>query len=90
MWFILVRALVLLNVTTGNESLIVQELRKLGEVISDTFITFGDYDIACIITANSPRELGQLVTGRVRHINGVQRTVTLIEAVENKKNGNHN
>lgn len=79
----MVRALVLLNVISGRESTIVQELKTLEEVV-DTFITFGDHDIACIINANSPKELGKIVTGRVRHIDGVQKTITLIEAVENK------
>ena len=82
----MVRALVLLNVNSGNETTIVEELKTLEEVV-DTFITFGDHDIACVITANTPKELGQLVTGRIRRINGVQKTVTLIEAVDNKVNG---
>ncbi len=82
----MVRALVLLNVNSGNETTIVEELKTLEEVV-DTFITFGDHDIACVITANTPKELGQLVTGRIRRIDGVQKTVTLIEAVDNKANG---
>lgn len=80
----MVRALVLLNVVSGNEVTIVDELKTLEEVV-DTFITFGDYDIAILISANSPKELGQIVTGRIRRVNGVQKTVTLIEAVD--KNG---
>jgi len=76
-----VRALVLLNVNSGNEVTIVQQLKTITEVM-DTFITFGDHDIACIIAANSPKELGQIVTGKIRRIDGVQKTITLIEAVE--------
>lgn len=77
----LVRALVLLNVTSGNEVTIVEKLKVFTEVV-DTFITFGDHDIACIINANSPKELGQIVTQKVRRIDGVQKTITLIEAVD--------
>ena len=83
----MVRALVLLNVNSGNEVTIVEELKTLEEVV-DTFITFGDHDIACVINANSPKELGQIVTGRIRRINGVQKTITLIEAVDNKSISN--
>ena len=78
---IVVRALVLLNVNSGNEVTIVEHLKTINEVM-DTFITFGDHDIACIISANSPKELGQIVTGRIRRIDGVQKTITLIEAVD--------
>lgn len=77
----LVRALVLLNVNTGNEAIIVEKLKTITEVL-DTFITFGDHDIACIIGAKSPKELGQIVTGQIRRIDGVQKTITLIEAVD--------
>lgn len=71
----------LLNVTSGNEVTIVEKLKVFTEVV-DTFITFGDHDIACIINANSPKELGQIVTQKVRRIDGVQKTITLIEAVD--------
>ena len=77
----MVRALVLLNVNSGNEVTIVEKLKELPEVV-DTFITFGDHDIACIIHANSPKELGQIVTQRIRRVDGVQKTITLIEAVD--------
>ncbi len=83
----MVRALVLLNVNSGNEVTIVEELKTFQEVV-DTFITFGDHDIACVINASSPKELGQIVTGRIRRINGVQKTITLIEAVEQKNQQN--
>ena len=71
----------LLNVTSGNEVTIVEKLKVFTEVV-DTFITFGDHDIACIINDNSPKELGQIVTQKVRRIEGVQKTITLIEAVD--------
>lgn len=77
----------LLNVNSGNEVIIVEKLKELSGVV-DTFITFGDHDIACIITANSPKELGQIVTQKVRRIDGVQKTITLIEAGERNTNGN--
>lgn len=75
----MVRALVLLNVNSGNEVTIVEQLKSLVEVV-DTFITFGDHDIACIIKANTPKELGHIVTGKIRQIEGVFKTITLIEA----------
>ena len=78
---IVVRALVLLNVISGHEVIIVDKLKTISEVM-DTFITFGDHDIACIIAAKSPKELGQIVTGQIRRIDGVQKTITLIEAVD--------
>ena len=76
----------LLNVNSGNEVIIVDQLKELSEVV-DTFITFGDHDIACIIIAQSPKELGQIVTQKIRRISGVQKTITLIEAVDKNSNG---
>ena len=82
----MVRALVLLNVNSGNEVTIVEKLKEL-EAVLDTFITFGDHDIACIISAGTPKELGHIVTQKIRRIDGVQKTITLIEAVEKNNNG---
>ena len=74
------RAIVLLNVISGNETIILEKLKEIPEIL-DSFITFGEYDVNILLKANSAKELGKIVTGKIRKINGVLKTLTLIEAV---------
>ena len=76
------RAIVLLNCTTGHESTILERLKEIPEII-DSFITFGEYDVSILLKSKSAKEVGQLITGQIRKIDGVLKTLTLIEAVNN-------
>lgn len=74
------RAIVLLNVTSGIETTILEKLKDLPGII-DCFVTFGEYDISILLKASGAKQLGQLITQQIRKIDGVQKTLTLIEAV---------
>ena len=74
------KAIALLNVKSGQEVPIVESLKKHPE-ISDVFVTFGEYDVAIVLKADSAKELGQFITGTIRKVDGVLKTLTLIEAI---------
>ena len=74
------KAIVLLTVTSGNETTIVDLLKGYPE-ITDIFVTFGEYDVSIVLNASSAKELGQFVTGKIRKVDGVLKTLTLIEAI---------
>ena len=79
------RAIVLLNVISGNETAVIEKVREIPEII-DSFITFGEYDVSILLQAASAKQLAHIVTGKIRKIDGVMKTLTLIEAVNGTEN----
>lgn len=75
----MVKAILLLNVTVGKEQQIAQALRENNSVI-EAMVTFGDFDVCAIVSAENAKELGRLVTLEIRKIDGVMKTSTLLEA----------
>jgi len=71
------RAFVLINVESGTEEEVVEELRKIAGV-EEAYYSYGVYDIITKINANSMEALKDMVTRKVRTITKVRSTLTLI------------
>ena len=71
------RAFVLINVESGAEQEVVNELKKI-EGVEEAYYSYGVYDIITKIKAESMESLKDLVTRKVRTINKVRSTLTLI------------
>ena len=71
------RAFVLINVESGTEEEVVEELRKIPGV-EEAYYSYGVYDIITKINANSMESLKDMVTRKVRTITKVRSTLTLI------------
>jgi len=71
------RAFVLINVESGTEEEVVEELRKISGV-EEAYYSYGVYDIITKINANSMEALKDMVTRKVRTITKVRSTLTLI------------
>jgi DNA-binding Lrp family transcriptional regulator len=71
------RAFVLINVESGAEQEVVNELKKI-EGIEEAYFSYGVYDIITKIKADSMESLKDLVTRKVRTISRVRSTLTLI------------
>jgi DNA-binding Lrp family transcriptional regulator len=71
------RAFVLINVESGTEEEVVEELRKIPGV-EEAYYSYGVYDIITKINANSMEALKDMVTRKVRTITKVRSTLTLI------------
>jgi DNA-binding Lrp family transcriptional regulator len=71
------RAFVLINVESGAEQEVVNELKRI-EGVEEAYFSYGVYDIITKIKADSMESLKDLVTRKVRTISRVRSTLTLI------------
>jgi DNA-binding Lrp family transcriptional regulator len=71
------RAFVLINVESGSEDDVLQELKKV-EGVEESYFSYGVYDIITKINADTMDKLKELVTRRVRTLSKVRSTLTLI------------
>ena len=71
------RAYVLFNVGSGAEEQVLKEA-KLIEGVQEAYVSYGVYDLILKVNAASMEELKQLVTHRLRSIDNVRSTLTLM------------
>ena len=71
------RAFVLINVESGSEEEILGEIKKI-EGVEEAYFSYGVYDIITKVKANSMEKLRETVTRKVRTINRVRSTLSLI------------
>jgi DNA-binding Lrp family transcriptional regulator len=71
------RAFVLVNVESGSEDEVLQELKKV-EGVEESYFSYGVYDIITKIKAETMDKLKELVTRRIRILSKVRSTLTLI------------
>jgi DNA-binding Lrp family transcriptional regulator len=71
------QAFVLINVESGAEEEVVSQLKKI-EGVEEAYFSYGVYDIISKVKAESMEKLKDLVTRRIRTLNRVRSTLTLI------------
>ena len=71
------QAFVLINVESGPEEEVVEQLKKVDGVLEAHF-SYGVYDIIAKIKADSMENLKDMVTRKIRTLNRVRSTLTLI------------
>lgn len=71
------QAYVLINVESGSEEEVVSQLKTIGGV-EEAYYSYGVYDIISKVKADSMEKLKDLVTRKVRTLNRVRSTLTLI------------
>ncbi len=71
------QAYVLFNVESGSEDQVLKEVKAVAGV-HEAFVTYSVYDLIAKIGAASMTELKELVTSRLRRIDNVRETLTLI------------
>ncbi len=71
------KAFVLVNVESGSEEEVLEELKKV-EGVNEAYYSYGVYDIIAKIGAETMEKLRETVTQKVRTINKVRSTLTLI------------
>jgi DNA-binding Lrp family transcriptional regulator len=70
-------ALVLLNTEIGSEADVLRELRKIAN-IEEALLVYGVYDIILRIESSSLNELKRTVTWKIRKMDYVKATQTMI------------
>ena len=71
------KALVLMNVESGSEDEVLKELKRL-EGVEEAYTSYGVYDLIAKIKADTMELLKETVTRKIRAINKVRSTLTLI------------
>jgi len=71
------RAFVLINVESGSEDEVLREMRKV-EGVEEAYFSYGVYDLITKIKADTMENLKDMVSRRIRTLNKVRSTLTLI------------
>ncbi len=70
-------AFVLINVELGAEEELVKGLRKI-ENVKEVYVVYGVYDIVAKIEADTMERLKEIVTWKIRRLDKVRSTLTMI------------
>ena len=70
-------AFVLINAEIGSEDEVVGELRKISNV-RESYVVYGVYDIVAKVEADSMDKLKEIVTWKIRRLDRVRSTLTMI------------
>ena len=70
-------AFVLINAEIGGEEEVLLEIKKV-EGVQEAYTVYGVYDIVAKIEAETIDKLKEVVTWRIRRINKVRSTLTMI------------
>ncbi len=73
----MVNAIVLINVEIGYEGEILKAIRKV-EGVKEALAVYGNYDIVAKVEAESIEKLNQIITGKIRKLDNVKSTQTMI------------
>jgi len=73
----MVEAYILLNVEPGAESKVLEHLRSIS-LVKEAFVSYGVYDLIIRLSADTMEQLKEAVSHKIRTINQVRSTVTLI------------
>ena len=71
------KAFVLINCELGSESQVISDLKTI-DCVKSIHGVFGAYDILITSECNQLEELRQLIMGKIRKINNIRSTITLI------------
>jgi hypothetical protein len=73
------KAYVLMTTRVGASPDIQDELRRWGPEggIHEVDAVAGNYDVVAVVEAPGPKEIGDIVMGKIQHLDGVLTTVTL-------------
>jgi len=77
MFFIMPKALVLMNAELGHETTLVNELKKTPNV-TEVYAVYGVYDVIVKVEAESMEKLREAIATKLRRISGVKSTLTMV------------
>ena len=73
------KAYVLMTTEVGASPEIQEELRRWGSEggIQEVDAVAGNFDVVAVVDADGPKEIGDIVMGKIQRLEGVLTTVTL-------------
>ncbi|MGB9960480.1 MAG: Lrp/AsnC ligand binding domain-containing protein [Candidatus Bathyarchaeales archaeon] len=78
------KAFVLINTEIGSEADVLKDLKKV-EGVEEAFSVYGVYDIIAKVGADTMDKLKEIVTWRIRRLDKVRSTLTMIIIEEQPK-----
>jgi DNA-binding Lrp family transcriptional regulator len=78
------KAFVLINTEIGSEADVLKDLKKV-EGITEAYAVYGVYDIVARVRADAMDKLKEIVTWRIRRLDKVRSTLTMIVVEEQAK-----
>ena len=76
-------AFVLINTEAGSESEVLDELKKI-DAVKESYMVYGVYDVVAKVGADTMEKLKEIVTWKVRRLDKVRSTLTMI-VIEGQK-----
>ena len=76
-------AFVLINTEIGSESEVLDELKKI-DAVKEAYMVYGVYDVVAKVGANTMDKLKEIVTWKVRSLDEVRSTITMLILDEKK------
>jgi DNA-binding Lrp family transcriptional regulator len=70
-------AFVLINTEIGSESEVLDQLKKIDSV-EESYMVYGVYDVVAKVSADTMEKLKEIVTWKVRRLDKVRATLTMI------------
>jgi len=77
------KAFILINTEIGSEADVLKKLKKV-EGINEAFLVYGVYDIIARVKADTMDKLKEIVTWRIRRLDKVRSTLTMIVVKKSK------
>lgn len=78
------KAFVLINTEIGSEADVLKDLKKV-EGVEEAFSVYGVYDIIAKVSTDTMDKLKEIVTWRIRRLDKVRSTLTMIIIEEQPK-----
>ena len=75
------KTFVLINCELGRESKVLEQLRRIENVV-DTQGTYGVYDIVARVESDNQSQLAHIISDQIRKISDINTTLTLIPTEE--------
>ena len=66
----------LISCEIGEEQSLYSQLKEIPE-IKNCLITFGSYDVVSEFVTNSPSQINEIITSKIRKLKNIRSTITL-------------
>jgi len=70
------KAYMLISCEIGEEQLLYSQLKEIPE-IKNCLITYGSYDVVAEFVTDTPSQINEIITSKIRKLKNIRSTITL-------------
>ncbi len=70
------KAYTLISCEIGEEQSLISQLKKIPEV-KNCLITYGSYDVVAEFVTDTPSQMNEIITSKIRKLQNIRSTITL-------------